>query len=95
MTQHAIRTSKTLYEEAGRLPYSGGTGTSRLALERPPTGFSDPDANDAHRLAASFDGLLLCCCKPGIDEAGEQITGEPVGEQQRLGKAALVDGEQL
>src|SRR5258706_3193288 len=66
-----------------------------LAFERRPTGFSDPDANDPHRLAASFDGLPLCCCKPGVDEAGEQITGEAVGEQQRLGQAALVDGEQL
>jgi hypothetical protein len=72
-----------------------GDGTSRLALERPPTGFSDPDANDPDRLAASFDGLPLCCCKPGVDEAGEQITGEAVGEQQRLGEAALVDGEQF
>src|SRR5882672_12350087 len=68
---------------------------SLLAVERPPTGFSDPDANDPDRLAASFDGLPLCCCKPGVDEAGEQITGEAVGEQQRLGEAALVDGEQF
>jgi hypothetical protein len=53
-----------------------------LALERPPAGFSDRDANDPDRLTANLDGLPLRYCEPGVDEAGEQIACESVGEQQ-------------
>ncbi len=64
-------------------------------FERSPASFSDPDANDLDRLAASLDGLALCCCEPGVDETGEQITCESVSEQQRFDEAVLVDGKQL
>jgi hypothetical protein len=69
--------------------------TRSSVFERSLASFSDPDANDLDGLAARSDGLALCCCEPGVDEAGEQITCESVSEQQRYGEAALVDSKQL
>src|SRR5215831_2657173 len=64
-------------------------------LDRSPARIRDPEANDLDRLAADLDGLALGCCEPGVEEAGEQITRESVGEQQRFSEAARVHGEQL
>ena len=75
---------------------SSVTPTPRCStFDRLPSGFSGPDANDLDRLAASLDGLALCCCEPGADGAGEHSGGGSVGTQQRFGEAAPIDGEQL
>jgi hypothetical protein len=66
-----------------------------VRFKRLPTGLGNPDANDLDRLTANPDGPTLCCCKPGVDEAGEHFACESAGEQQWFGKAARVDGEQL
>lgn len=64
------------------------------ALDRPPAGVSDPDADNLDRLAASLDALALCCCKPGADEAGDHVAIEPMGEdKQFLGGAVRIAGE--
>ena len=64
-------------------------------FERPQTGLSDSDANDPDHLAASLGGLALCRCKPRADETGEHSECESIGAEQRFGKAAPIDSEQL
>jgi hypothetical protein len=64
-------------------------------FDRSPAGVRDRDVEDLDRLAASLDGLALCCSDPSVDEAGEQITCESVSEQQRFGEATLVNRKQL
>jgi Ku protein len=68
--------------EAPRRSIAQDQKPGRSTFDRLPTGFSDPDANDLDRLAASLDGLALCCCEPGADEAGEHSTCESVGQPQ-------------
>jgi hypothetical protein len=71
------------------------TVTPSSTFEHSPTSFSDRNADDLDRLAASLDCLALCCSEPSVDEAGEQITCESISEQQRFGEAALVNRKQL
>src|SRR5262249_23529728 len=62
--------------------------------QRSPAGFSDSDANDLCPLAADLDGLALCCREPGEDQLGDHSACESVREQQRLGEATRIDGQQ-
>jgi len=61
----------------------------------PPRG-RNPDPDDLDRLAASLDDLLVCCCKPGADEAGGQVAIEPMNDhKQFLSGAVRAAGEQF
>src|SRR5215813_1692357 len=62
--------------------------------QRSPAGFSDSDANDLCPLTADLDGLALCCREPGEDQLGDHSACESVREQQRLGEATRIDGQQ-
>jgi hypothetical protein len=68
---------------------------ARSTLDRLPTGFSDFDANDLRRLAASLDGLTLRCREPGADKTSQHSHSESIGAQQRFGKAAPIHRDQL
>ncbi len=73
-----------------------GNGASIFGTERPPAGIRDRDADDLDRPAVCSDGVAPCCCKPGVDEAGDHVAVEPMGEhKQVLGDAVRNAGEQL
>jgi hypothetical protein len=67
-----------------------------IPVDRPPPRRRNPDPNDLDRLAASLDDLSICCCEPGVDEAGEHTASEAVVEdEQFLVDAVGTAGEQL
>jgi hypothetical protein len=53
-------------------------GNRRFGRESGSPGFRDPNANDIHSLAARLDGLSLCSCESGTDDAGEHFERESV-----------------
>jgi hypothetical protein len=65
-------------------------------FERSPTSFSDRNADDLDRLAASLHALTLCRGEPFVDETGNHVAIESVGkDKQLLGGAMPAAGEQL
>jgi hypothetical protein len=69
--------------------------TPSSPFEGLPASVRDRNAEDLDRLAASLDGLTLCCSEPSVDQTGEQVACESLSQQQCFGEAALVDRKQL
>jgi len=53
-------------------------------LDPLPPRLRNPDPGDLDRLAASFDGLTLCCCKPEPDEADKHLPPEAVATDKQF-----------
>jgi len=71
-------------------------GLGSVAFERPASVIRDRHAHDLDRRPASLDDFAPCSCKPGLDEAGNHVAIEPVGEhKQVLGNAVRNATEQL
>ena len=55
-----------------------------IPFDHLPPRLRNPDPGDLDRLAASFDGLTLCCCKPEPDEADKHLPPEAVATDKQF-----------
>jgi hypothetical protein len=44
-----------------------------IPLDHLPPRLRNPNPDDLDRLSASLDDLMLCCCEPSPDKAGDHV----------------------
>jgi hypothetical protein len=74
---------------------NGSDGRRSVNFDRPPAGIRDRYANDLDRRTARPDGLATHLCEADMDEGGNHVAIEPMGEnKQVLGDAVRNAGKQ-